>query len=327
MSVGLTVLIATRDRADVLEVTLEAMCRVRREALCVEFVVVDNGSTDRTSAVLKAFEGRLPLRVLNEPTAGKCHALNRALKGVALRDIVVFTDDDVTPDAAWLENIVATCERWPAHSVFGGRIDVEWPVQVAIPGWAKHQKIQQMAFSAHHVSEREREYAPRTEPFGPNYWVRRTALAGVEFCTGIGPHPTRRTLGDETHFLRLLRGRGFTPVYTPSARVGHRIEVERTTREAIYRRSFQYGRGYIYSEGLPEDFLRQRSRAAWHLRLMSNVGVGALGVVRAALEPDEDLRFLKVVTGLTTLAKNVEALRASAQGTWARLSGQVPLRA
>jgi glycosyltransferase involved in cell wall biosynthesis len=320
MSVELTILMPTRNRANVLRTTLEAMCRVRRDGLSVELVVVDNGSTDGTADVLREFESRLPLKALREPTAGKCRALNRALHELELGDIVVFTDDDVTPDESWLEAIVSVCERWPKHSVFGGRVDVEWPSGVPAPSWAKHKGIQQMAFAAHHIGEREGEYPPELEPFGPNYWVRRHVLAGVQFLESIGPHPTRRTLSDETHFLRQLRRRGLAPVYSRSARVRHRIEPERATKEAVYRRAFQYGLGMVHTQGMPEESLRRRSRAAWQLRLASNVGVGALAVLGAALEPDENRRFARLVSGLVTLAKNVEALRSTIRGSWSGAS-------
>lgn len=316
MSVDLTILMPTRNRANVLRTTLEAMCRVRREGFSAELVVVDNGSTDGTAEVLREFESRLPLKAVRELAAGKCRALNRALRELKLGDIVVFTDDDVTPDESWLQAIVSVCERWPNHSVFGGRIDAEWPNGVPVPSWAKHKAIQQMAFTAHDISEREGEYPPQQEPFGPNYWVRRHALAGVQFLESIGPHPTRRTLSDETHFLRQLRRRGFAPVYSRSARVRHRIEPERATKGAVYRRAFQYGRGWVHTEGMPEESLRRRSRVAWQLRLASNIGVGALGVLGAALDPDENRRFALIVSRLVTLSKNVEAMRCAIRPPW-----------
>jgi len=212
----LTVLMPTFNRAAVLRATLEAMCRVRLGDLSVEFVVIDNASTDATPEVLRELASRLPLRQLREARPGKSNALNRALREAPLGGIVVFTDDDVTPDSSWFEAIVATCQRWPEHSVFGGRIDPGWPNSVPRPFWAADKTIQAIAFSAHHPSEREGPYPDHFEPFGPNFWVRREALAGVEFRSDLGPHPTRRTLGDESEFLRQLRARGLTPIYSPS---------------------------------------------------------------------------------------------------------------
>lgn len=316
----LTVLMPTLDRAKVLRETLEALCAVRRGNLSVELVVIDNGSGDDTQAVLSEFTSRLPLRPIYEPRAGKCNALNRALRASTLGDIVVFTDDDVTPDPGWFEAIVATSQRWPEHSVFGGRIDVGWPNGVARPHWVGDRHVQAIAFSAHHVADHEGPYGSG-EPFGPNFWVRRAALKGVRFRADLGPHPTRRTLGDESEFLRQLRRRGFPPIYTPHARVVHRIEPERTTERAVYRRAYQSGRGTVHVSGMPEGALRERSPAAWHLRVASNVGVAAWQILGAALEPDERLRFNKLFARTFTLSKNLEALRWSVRNTLGRTLG------
>ena len=316
----LTVLMPTFNRAEVLRVTLEALCEVRRGNLSVEIIVIDNASSDATQQVLREFGGRLPLRVLHEPTPGKCNALNRALREASLGEVVVFTDDDVTPDAAWFEAIRATCQRWPEHSVFGGRIDVGWPAAVAKPAWLADKRIQAVAFSAHHLGDRECAYAVG-EPFGPNFWVRRAALAGAEFRADLGPHPTRRTLGDESEFLRQLRRRGHVPIYSPVARVVHRIEPERTTRSAVYRRAVQSGRGTVHVEGVPESALLERSRLGWHLRIVSNVAVSALQWLGAALEPDENVRFHKLFGGAFTFSKNWEALRSAGRIVPSRLRG------
>lgn len=307
----LTVLMPTFNRAEILRTTLEAMCRVRTNDLSVRFVVIDNASTDATPAVLREFASRLPLTVLHEPKPGKSNALNRALRRAPLGTIVVFTDDDVTPDPSWLEAVVATCQRWPEHSVFGGRIDPGWPSGVPRPFWTADRNLQAVAFSVHHVSDREGPYPANLEPFGPNFWVRREALAGVELRADLGPHPTRRTLGDESEFLRQLRRRGCTPVHSPSARVVHRIEPERMTETAIYRRAYQSGTGAVHVDGMPEHALLGKSRLAWQLRVASNVGVGACQLLGAALEPDEKLRFAKLYGRTFTFAKNLEALRWS----------------
>jgi glycosyltransferase involved in cell wall biosynthesis len=308
----LSVVIPTFNRAAILRETLEAMCRVHTGDLSVRFVVVDNASTDDTPAVLAEFAERLPLTRLREPTPGKCNALNRALRDAELGEVVVFTDDDGTPDASWFEAIVATSQRWPRHSVFGGRIDPGWPSDFEKPFWTSDKRIQAIAFTAHHMGDREGPYPARCEPFGPNFWVRRSALAGFEFRSDLGPHPTRRTLCDESELLRRMRRRGFEPIYTPSARVVHRVQTDRLTEMALYRRAYQSGRGTVHVTGMPDASLLKKSRAAWHLRIMSNVGVSAWQMLGAALEPEENVRVTKLFAKALTLGKNVEALCWSA---------------
>lgn len=309
----LTVVIPTFNRASILRETLEAMCRVRTGNLAVRFVVVDNASTDATADVLRGFARRLPLTAMYEPTPGKCNALNLALRRAELGEIVVFTDDDGTPSESWFEEIVATCRRWPAHSVFGGRVEPSWPHDMPKPFWANDKRIQAIAFTAHHVSDHEAPYPAHFEPFGPNFWVRRSALAGFEFRSDLGPHPTRRTLCDESEFLRRMRRHGFVPVYSPRARVVHRVQPDRLTELALYRRAYQCGRGAVHVTGMPEGALLKRSRAGWHLRVLSNVGVSTWQLLGAALEPEESVRVTKAFAKALTLGKNIEALCWSAR--------------
>lgn len=310
MSADLSVLMATRNRADLLKPTLEAMCRVRRGSLSVEFVIVPNACTDQTHAVLAQFQSRLPLKVLNEPVAGKCRALNRALRDPELGRIVVFTDDDVTPEEDWLLEIVASCDRLPNYSVFGGRIDCEWPNGLDVPKWAGPDRIRQMAFSQHIMGDRECEYAEGFSPYGPNYWVRREALRGVTFLESIGPRPGNSTLGDETLFLEQLRSNGHALLYCPSVRVRHRIEADRVTWLALCNRALQYGRGWRYVSGVPAQGLLERSRTAWQMRVAAGVVKHALGLPFAALILREDIRAMHLVDCLANMARNWEALRS-----------------
>jgi glycosyltransferase involved in cell wall biosynthesis len=62
----LTVLLATRNRAAVLRETLEAFCRLQPPQSGWKMIVVDNGSTDETAAVLACFTNRLPRHAVSE---------------------------------------------------------------------------------------------------------------------------------------------------------------------------------------------------------------------------------------------------------------------
>jgi glycosyltransferase involved in cell wall biosynthesis len=76
---SLSVVIATYNRGEALRLTLEAMTGVRHSDLRVEWIVVDNNSSDHSAAIIRSFSGRLPLRHLHESRPGKNCALNKAL--------------------------------------------------------------------------------------------------------------------------------------------------------------------------------------------------------------------------------------------------------
>jgi len=120
---GITVLIATHNRAGVLSETLEAFTRVERSGIDCSIAVIDNNSTDSTAEVVKEYGTRLPLSYLKETRPGKSCALNKALRECALKEIVVFTDDDVTPTPNWFQEIVSSVDKWPRIDVFGGKVE------------------------------------------------------------------------------------------------------------------------------------------------------------------------------------------------------------
>ena len=87
----ISVVIATRDRAALLERTLDALCGQLSPGCPFEILVVDNGSVDATSAVVAAAAHRshVPVVYLREEKPGKSHALNTAVAH-ARGDLLAF---------------------------------------------------------------------------------------------------------------------------------------------------------------------------------------------------------------------------------------------
>ena len=169
----LSVVIATHARAASLARALETIAAADRRGLDVEVVVVENGPPCGVDAIVRARQARLPLRYVHLPEANKAAADNCALDAGGLGEIVVFTDDDVTVDAGWLQAIAAACERWPERSVFGGRIELRWP-DVAIPTWAREDAwVRAFAFAQHDLGSEPVAYEGDLFPYGPNWWARR----------------------------------------------------------------------------------------------------------------------------------------------------------
>jgi glycosyltransferase involved in cell wall biosynthesis len=107
---SVTVVVPSFNRADLIGECLDSLLGQTLPA--IQILVVDDGSTDETPAVLARYGA--PIEVLRIPHGGKPHALNAALPHVRGEYLWIFDDDDVAlPDA--LARLVAPLEAHPEH--------------------------------------------------------------------------------------------------------------------------------------------------------------------------------------------------------------------
>jgi glycosyltransferase involved in cell wall biosynthesis len=313
MTPDITVLIPTYNRARDLARTLEGMVRAEKEDLAIEFVVVDNGSTDSTKMVVDSFGDRISIQYFFEPRNGKNRALNTALEKARIAEILVFTDDDVDVSRNWFVSIASTCRRWPQVSVFGGQIKVIFPTE-DLPEWTTHPFIQRIAFAQHDYSDKECLYENGQVPYGPNYWVRRHIFEnGRRFDERIGPHPTKRTLGDETLFLSGLLNDGYEIVYSPTVIVGHRIQQEILKRSNILKRAYQLGRSVAFTFGLAQSTLLKHHPALWMLSRCGGIPWNVLKVIFSAIFSSNEKRLVNCVYRIRDLGHQIESMRVVKQ--------------
>ena len=241
----LSIVIATRDRAALLESTLGWLTRQEPGSLSWEVVVVDNGSADRTPDVLRAAAAALPLVALTEPRPGKNRAMNRALAAVR-GPLVLFSDDDVIPEPHWVAEMAAAAARWPDDDVFGGEVRLAFPERT--PGWLQEPFHPALNFARYGADEPE---GPTSRlPNGPNFAVRARALAGLRFSETIGPDGTTGyAMGSETEMLERLRAGGTRFIYVPTAVVQHVVQPYQLRARYLLGRSFRLGRGEVRRAG------------------------------------------------------------------------------
>ena len=111
-----SVVIATKDRADLLDAALTSL-RAQAGAPPFEIVVVDNGSSDRTRAVANAHAASYTF--VAEPNRGKARNAGVAR---ASGDLIVFVDDDVVTPPHFL------AAHAQAHAYEGVPLAVSGPI-------------------------------------------------------------------------------------------------------------------------------------------------------------------------------------------------------
>jgi glycosyltransferase involved in cell wall biosynthesis len=114
-----SVIMPTRDRSALL---VEAIASVQAQVHeAWELLIVDDGSTDDTAAVLSAVEDPR-VRVLSNEGRGETVARNLALDH-ARGEAIAYLDDDNTMLPLWLASIAWAFERHPEHdTLYGGRV-------------------------------------------------------------------------------------------------------------------------------------------------------------------------------------------------------------
>lgn len=118
---NVSVVIPIRNAARTLPHCLAALERL--DPAPSEIILVDNGSTDESLALIRAFAGdhaAKGVRVLEESRRGAAAARNagfRAAKG----DVIAFTDADCAPDQMWLQRLLESFEQ-PEIGAVAGRV-------------------------------------------------------------------------------------------------------------------------------------------------------------------------------------------------------------
>jgi glucosyl-dolichyl phosphate glucuronosyltransferase len=247
-----SVVIATRDRAALLAQTLDALARQTWPHDRLEVLVADNGSTDDTRATIEGAAARPDMPAvlyLSVDEPGKSFAVNAALAR-ARGAILALTDDDVLPEAAWIERLVAAFDETGADFV-AGRILPRW--EASPPSWLSPALYGVLAIPE---SGNDRQAIPSPDnalmPIGANMAVRAEVIARIGgLRTDLGKlEGTLRTGEDHEFFLRML-GAGFRGTYEPTAVAHHLVARNRLAAGYFQRWMYQNGRD-VASLGAPD---------------------------------------------------------------------------
>ena len=235
----LTVLFATRNGSRTLPSVLETFVRLQPPPSGWKLVVVDNGSTDQTRAIVTSFKEKLPLTYIFEARGGKNVALNTGLEHLE-GDLAVFTDDDVFPRPDWLLRLRAAADAHPEYSMFGGVVLPRW--EVTPPRWIKWVD-KRIVFA---ITDPAMVEGPIQVEFvfGPNMAIRTEAFnRGVRFDASIGPRGPKYAMGSETELLLRLSKQGYRAWHAQDAVVEHFIRERQMNKSWALERAIRFGRG------------------------------------------------------------------------------------
>jgi glycosyltransferase involved in cell wall biosynthesis len=231
-AVHASVVVCTRDRGAAIEPTLEAAVALRAP-FRFEVLVVDNGSTDSTPAIVERFVLLRPelVRLAVEPVVGLSAARNAGIR-LARGGWIAFLDDDAVPVPGWLEAYDRALAE-PGVLSAGGPVVADWSGE--LPEWLEPRYLP-------YLSVWDRGPVPidlvyNELPRGANAAYRRQAFEQVgDFDRRLGRIGRSLRSCEEIELGLRLERLGARCRYVPEAGIRHRVDAERLTPAWMERR-------------------------------------------------------------------------------------------
>ncbi len=235
-----SIIVCTRNGATRIESCLRALENLQHGPF--EIIVVDDGSTDHTAALVSEKFPSVILKTI--PPSGLSAARNTGA-AIASGEILAFTDDDCQPDTEWITHLDSAFKN-PSTAAAGG------PNLPPPPRTPKDAIICSAPGSPSHIllDDTQAEHIP-----GCNLAVRASVFHSIK-----GFNPIFKTAGDDVDFCWRLSDANHLITFVPSAFVWH-------SRRPSIRAFLRQQRGYGLAERIllethPHRFT-QRGEARW----------------------------------------------------------------
>jgi glycosyltransferase involved in cell wall biosynthesis len=218
---AVSVVVPTYDRPDRLARCLDALARCEAPDGGFEVVVVDDGSPEPLDDVVDRFRDRLDLRLERQAKAGPAAARNTGA-ALARGRLLAFTDDDCTPEPAWLIALAAAAEAAPG-AMLGGRT--------------------RNGAGDDRYAEASQALADRISPVDePRFFPSNNLAVPADGFAAVGGFDTRfaRAAGEDRDLCHRWIGSGRALAAVPEAVLWHH---HRFTFRSYWRQHHNYGRG------------------------------------------------------------------------------------
>lgn len=192
----------------------------------VEYLLIDNNSSDRTSEILaaaskEAQEKNINFKHLTQNKIQSSYAARNLGIRKASYQILVFTDADCRPDTHWLEKIVQPLDKSSVGIVVGGIIAL--PGTSLLEKYAERKQLLSQKFLVEH-------------PFCPYGQTANIAIRKQAFIEVGLFRPYLTTGGDADICWRIQKETNWQLEYVPEAIISHRHRSNLKSFRSQFRR-------------------------------------------------------------------------------------------
>ncbi|RYE09984.1 MAG: glycosyltransferase family 2 protein [Hyphomicrobiales bacterium] len=260
----ISAIVCTRNRSKAIEGSLASIVAALEQVQPVEaeLLVVNNGSTDDTAAIVRAFAARssIPVRLVDEPAKGLSRARNKGIAASSGR-LIFFTDDDCRMEPDYFVAALARDRADGDELIFrSGMVLLGDPTDLRV----SYRDIKELG-----------RWNARSHPkamgmldtviIGANLMMRR------ELADRIGPFDTafgagaRFPGGEEFDYLYRVYAAGLTIEYAPDMVIHHfhGRKLKEEGRKLI--QGYTIGSGALYAKHSLRD-ARWLRPLYWHVR-------------------------------------------------------------
>jgi len=224
-----------------------------------ELLVVDNGSTDNSVAVVEERATKLPLRILHCAARGVNEARNTGARAAG-GERLAFLDQDDKAAPGWLAAIDRALDRFP---LVGGRLEfAELNRPRIVAGRVQKPAVTELP-----------KYRGVPHAFGSNMGCQRFVFEAIG-----GFDPAFNSGADDVDFFFRAHRAGIGAVFVPDAVVAYRL---RPSLSGYCRQMYGYALMDARLDAknrrlgaIPRQSSRSRAAAAWgHVKLLAAVNL------------------------------------------------------